>query len=65
MLSMLDNNLLFFMVEPYFDNIKDIQFHFQLLNFVRKSILYAKITLSPKKLVSKLSCKQTACLLFS
>ena len=32
---------------------------------VRKSILYAKITLSPKKFVSKLSCKQTARLLFS
>ena len=38
---------------------------FDRLDFVRKSILYAKITLSPKKFVSKLSCKQTARLLFS
>ena len=29
---------------------KDIQLHFKLLDFVRKSILYAKITLSQKNL---------------
>ena len=27
---------------------KDIRLHFELLNFVRKSILYAKITISKK-----------------
>ena len=46
-------------------NLKDIHLYFLLLHFVRKSILYAKITLSQKKFVSILSCKQTARLLFS
>ena len=32
---------------------------------VRKSILYEKINLTQRKFVSKLSCKQTARLLFS
>ena len=35
------------------------------LDRVRKSILYEKINLTQKKFVSKLSCKQTARLLFS
>ena len=34
--------------------VKDITLHFPLFDFVRKSILYAKITLSHKKFVSKL-----------
>ena len=45
--------------------IKDITLHFYLLDFVRKSIHYAKIILSQKEIASKLSCKQTARLYFS
>ena len=48
-----------------FSKLKDIQLPYYLLDFVRKSILYAKITLSQKKFVSKLDCKQTARLIFS
>ena len=36
--------------------VKDIQLHFQLLEIIRKSIIHAKITLSWKKIFSKLSC---------
>ena len=44
--------------------VKDITLHFSLLDFVRKCNLYAKITLCQKRFVSKLSCKQTARLIF-
>ena len=58
-------NLIYFILLVKITIFKDIQLHFYLLDFIRKSIVYAKITLSQKKVVSKLSCKQTARLLFS
>ena len=43
----------------HFILIKDIGLHSELLNLVRKSTLYTKITLSKKNFVWKLSFKQT------
>ena len=45
--------------------LKDLTLYFHLFYFAKKSNLHAKITLSQKKFVSKLSCKQTARLLYS
>ena len=63
-----DVNLTYVLTEVMYDHIvpsicnyKDMTLHFQLLDFVKKSILYAKITPFQKRFASKLSCKQTSC----